>query len=110
MFHIFHYLSLRRRVYNNLEPLPHPDFGKRLLDRFIFVVGFLGPLFALPQIWQIYHYQDADGVSAVSWSAFLFFSIIWLMYGLVHNEKPLIVSNILWILFNFLIVLGVIIY
>ncbi|MDP2705676.1 MAG: SemiSWEET family transporter [bacterium] len=110
MFEIFHHFSLRRRVYENLEPLPHPDFGKRFLDRFIFVIGFLGPLFTLPQVWQIYSYKDAQGVSTVSWTAFFFFSIIWLIYGIVHKEKPLIFSNALWIFFNALIVFGTIIY
>lgn len=110
MFGISHHLSLRRRFYKNLEPLPHPEFKKRLFDQFVFWVAFFGPFFTLPQVWEIYSQANASSVSAFSWFAYFLFSIIWLIYGLVHKERPIILANFLGLIFNGLVVIGVILY
>ena len=105
-----HHLHLRKSVYNNLEPYPHPNPQKRFLDRLIFVVGALNPLFTLPQIYKIYSSHAAAGVSAVSWSAYFIFSIVWFIYGIVHKEKAIMFTYALWIIMNALVALGAIIY
>ena len=80
------------------------------LDRFIIVVAVVSPLFILPQVWAVWASKELDGVSMVTWTGFSVFSIFWLVYGVVHKEKPIIFTSFLSALFNFLVVLGVLIY
>lgn len=82
----------------------------RLMDRIIYVVAIVAPLFTLDQLAQIWGTHSAQGVSVVTWGAFAVFSFIWLLYGYVHNDKAIIITNILWVTFEFLVALGAFIY
>lgn len=81
-----------------------------LLDRMIFVVGALGPISASAQVYKIWGEKTAEGVSIVTWLANFLFSIVWLIYGIVHKEKLIIFTHALWMLINGLVALGAIIY
>jgi uncharacterized protein with PQ loop repeat len=80
------------------------------LDRWIFVVGTLGPLSTLPQIWKIWHYQNATGVSAFAWALPALFDLFWIAYGIVHKEKPIAFTYTLWFILNTLIAVGALLY
>ena len=95
-----HHRHIRERIYKNLEPFPHPDTFKRVLDSLVYVAGIVGPLFALPQIYTIYIYKNAAGVSALSWGVFALFNIIWILYGIVHKERVIAVFLMIFIIFN----------
>jgi uncharacterized protein with PQ loop repeat len=110
MNNALHHQHLRKRLYTNLEPFPHPNRGKRVLDRTVYVIGVLGPLSTIPQVYIIFAHHNASGVSALSWSIYFLFSTIWLVYGIVHKEKVLIVTYSLWIVMNALVALGALIY
>ena len=105
-----HHQHLRKRLYRNLEAFPHPNATKRILDKVIFLVGALGPLSTIPQVYVIYATRDASGVSALSWFMYLIFSVIWVIYGVVHREKAIIFTYSLWILMNSLVAYGAILY
>lgn len=82
----------------------------RALDRMVLIIGILGPLFTLPQVWQIWATKDAQGLNIVTWFSWIIFTIFWLIYGLAHREKPIIVNNILWILIHTTAIAGIILY
>jgi hypothetical protein len=105
-----HHQHLRKRLYKNLEPYPHPKFWVRFLDRIIFVVGFLGPAFTIPQLWLIYVDHVAAGVSVLSWSAYAAFNIVWIAYGLVHKERAITFTYSLWFVVNTLVAIGALLY
>ncbi len=105
-----HHLHLRKRFANNLETYPHRDKFKRFIDRLIYITGIAGPFFTLPQVLEIWRDHNAAGVSVPSWISYCIMSIIWLTYGVVHKEKPIIYSQIVWIFFNFAVAVGAIIY
>ena len=107
---VLHHLHLRKRIHQNLEQYPHPDKWKNFLDKLIYLVGVSGPIMTLPQLYKIWIEQNASGVSLVSWSWYLIIAFIWSLYGIVHKEKPIIVTNALWIFIEIFIVLGIIIY
>ncbi len=90
----FHHLHIRKRMYQKHEPYPHPDKLKRMFDKFIYVIVILGPIVNLPQLFKIWVYQNATGVSLVSWAGFSVISMFWLVYGLLHKEKPIILMNV----------------
>lgn len=47
----------------------------------------------LPQIWEIYSKQDAGSVSLISWLSYLTAASFWILYGIVHKEKIIIIIN-----------------
>jgi MtN3 and saliva related transmembrane protein len=95
---------------NSLHHLRQRERPHTRFDRAMFVVGALGPISTFPQIYTIFFHHNASGVSAISWIIYTLLSIVWLIYGLVHKEKVIIFSNILWILMNSLVAIGAIIY
>lgn len=101
---------LRKLVHQRLDPYPHPDKWKRILDRIIFAISIVGPVAAIPQVAQIWVEKTAAGVSITSWMFFVLFSILWLLYGLAHKVTPIIINSAIYIVLNMLVVMGVLIY
>jgi uncharacterized protein with PQ loop repeat len=82
----------------------------RVLDRMVLFISILGPLFTIPQAWQIWATRDAQGLNLITWLAWFVFTIFWLTYGIAHKEKPLIVNNIIWIFIHLTVITGIILY
>jgi uncharacterized protein with PQ loop repeat len=106
----FDHLNLRKRMYENLEPYPHPNHGKRNYDKFMIVVGSLAPLAVLPQVIQLYVHHDASGLSMLTWSLLASINALWAVYGIIHKERPLIIANTGLAILDFLIVAGILLY
>ena len=105
-----HHFHIRKRIHQKHEPYPHPNKWKALMDKIIYAVGIAGPLLTIPQLTKIWVDKNASGVSIVSWSAYLVIGVFWLTYGIMHKEKPIILTYSLWIIINAFIVVGIIIY
>ena len=106
----FHHAHIRKRIYQKHEPYPHPDAWKRFMDRAIYAVGIFGPLMTIPQIYKIWVHKTATGVSLISWSAYVVVALFWLIYGIMHKERPIIMTYICWLIFDLMIVAGVLLY
>ena len=102
-----HHFEKRKRIHEKHEPYPHPDRLKRFIDKAIYVIGFLGFVMTIPQVTKIWIYQNPAGVSLISWTSYLIFAVFWLIYGLVHKNKPIIMTFSLYIVMDILIVAGV---
>lgn len=76
-------------------------------DKFMYFIAFLGPFMIIPQIIQVWMYKQTQGVSLVTWAAFAFISTCWVVYGYIHEEKPIILTNFLLAIANFAVVVGV---
>jgi MtN3 and saliva related transmembrane protein len=105
-----HHLHKRKRVYKKLEKYPHPHKFKRFFDKFIYFIAIGGSLLTIPQVLKIYINHDASSISSTSWIGYLFLAIAWLIYGILHKEKPIIISNILLFILNLFVVIGTILY
>ncbi len=75
------------------------------IDQFVYVAVIAGPLLTLPQLYTIWYEQKTD-VSLISWAAYLVIAVIWLFYGIKHKEKPIIVVQLIWIILDAFIVIG----
>lgn len=107
----FHrHLAIRKRVSKHLEPYPSTHFWKRLLDTLVYTVGILGPLATIPQVYKIYAFEDATGISPLSWILWAVMDIPWILYGLAHREYPLVLTYTLWCVFNSLVFIGALLY
>ena len=80
------------------------------IDKIVYVLAILVPILTLPQLFKIWVNQTAQGVSLTSWATYLIASIVWLIYGVIHKAKPLIIMYILWIIIDLVIVIGIIMY
>lgn len=106
---LFH-ISRRKRGGKALEPYPSPNIWIKLLDKTAIMAGIIGPIMTLPQIWQIYHFQDATGVSALSWGAFAVLDIPFILYGFVHKNTLIQITYVLWLFVNLVVTVGAILY
>ncbi|MDO8576381.1 MAG: PQ-loop domain-containing transporter [bacterium] len=105
-----HHLHIRKRISQSLEPYPARSPWMRLLDKAIFGAGVIGPIFSIPQIVLIYSSQDATGISAVSWFGWAALDIVWILYGLVHKEPPIVMTYTFWFIINLTVAFGAILY
>ena len=105
-----HHFHLRKRIFQNLERFPHPDKFKRFYDKLIYFVVFLGPILNLPQLIKIIIIKDASGLSILSWLGFSSLSLIWMGYGILHEDKPIIYANIGLFSIQILIIIGIFLY
>ena len=104
-----HHISIRKRIFKNLETYPHPEKGKRLFDEFIYVVSIVGPFVILPQVIEIWVNKNIQGVSVVTWGLSGVISSFWFVYGVLHKEKPIMFANALGCILSFLVVLGILV-
>lgn len=106
-----HYLGLRHK-YERRQAVKKPRQTPYLifLDKLTFVVGVIGPFTVLPQIYSIFSTQSANGVSLVTWALIFIVTFPWILYGLAHKDKSIIVSFTLWEVMNLAVVIGVLLY
>lgn len=83
---------------------------KKYLDKLGIVFVALGSLLVLPQLVQIYSTQSAEDFSAVTYFGFVGIGFFWLWYGLEKNVKPIVYGSIVKIIFNIVIICGIILY
>ncbi len=95
-FHLQKYLRKKRQI--------------TAVDRMMAVAAIIHPLTALPQVYKIYSTHNVTGISLWTWLGFMVLGTIFLLYGIVHKIKPFIMTQLLWFVIDFMIVIGVIIY
>ncbi|HEV2413100.1 MAG TPA: SemiSWEET family transporter [Candidatus Saccharimonadales bacterium] len=106
-----HYLGLRHKSehQHQLDRPPKSDYLV-FLDKLTFVVGIIGPFTVLPQIYSIFSTKSASGVSLTTWLLIFIVTFPWILYGVAHKDKSIIVSFILWEVVNLTVVTGVVMY
>lgn len=77
-----------------------------LIDILVYIAIIVSPALTLPQVYSIW-VEGQKGVSLISWEAYLIAAIIWLLYGLKHQDKPIIVVQTIWIILDTMIIIGV---
>jgi uncharacterized protein with PQ loop repeat len=106
-----HYLGMRHKYERKQGLKPQRKSGYIVfLDKLTFVVGVIGPFTVLPQIYSIFSTHSADGVSLVTWGLMFIVTFPWILYGVAHKEKSIIVSFTLWEVVNLTVVAGVLLY
>lgn len=101
-----YHLHRRKRASLGLEEYPHPDPLVRRLDDILLVAAIGGPLMNIPQIIKIFSAKNASGVSGLSFLLFAVFNIPWIVYGIIHKEKTIVLANTLWLVTNLAVLAG----
>ncbi len=90
-----------------LEPLEKDR--SVFIAKLVYVAAFVGPLTIIPQVAEIWFVdRSAQGVSLMTWLSFSLLSLIWLSYGLSRRDRPLVISNLLWLIGELIVVVGAI--
>lgn len=96
-----HHLHRRRRAGGpKLSPFDYLMYG----------VGIVQPLALLPQVLAIYVDGTKEGVSLTTWLLLTLFNTLWAIYGYRHRVIPILIANMLLMILDVTIVLGVLYY
>jgi uncharacterized protein with PQ loop repeat len=100
--------SLRRKELRSTDTRP----GRLVLgiDALAYIVSVLSLLFTADQVRIIWVDHDAGGVSFLSWTFYTISAFVWFVYGILHKDKVLMITNFLWAAFALAIVIGVVVY
>ena len=79
--------------------------AKEPIDNLIYIAVILGPIMTVPQLYSIWVMKQ-NGVSIISWVAYLIIACLWLFYGLRHKSMPIILVQMLWIIIDAAIIIG----
>lgn len=82
----------------------------RIFDKSMYIIAVGAPLMTLPQFLQVWEKHHVQGVSLTTWCAYALFSGMWAIYGLLHKDKIIFLSNIPMLLLDSAIVIGVLLY
>lgn len=106
-----HYLGLRHKRERRVGLRKHtPTKYTQFLDKLTFIMGVIGPFTVLPQIHTIFANHSAAGVSLATWALIFIVTFPWILYGVAHKDKSIIVSFTLWEVVNLAVVIGVLMY
>jgi len=113
LYHITRRLRLhgkRKKLKKQYEPYPHHHRGKAVVDHAVYAIGILSPMLSAQQSYQIHSTKDASGISVLLFGGNALFAIIWITYGIMHKEKPLLVMYSLLFVVNLSIAVGAMMY
>jgi len=105
-----HISRRRKKLPDGKEPFERISVLKTALDIIMYPIAIASPLALVPQVWYLYSSQNASSLSLTTWVTLATLNLVWLFYGFVHREKPIIIANIMFGSFHFLIALGIVLY
>jgi len=109
MYNPLNHFSHRKRS-KKLYSYPSKDPRVALLDSIVLFFGIVGPLANVFQAFKIFTEQTAAGLSLFAWSFFVLVNLVWIVYAIVHKERLILISYIMWLLTNLLVVIGILMY
>ncbi len=106
----FLHQNIRKRISQKFESYPHPEKLKNIVDKVVYATALIIPIVTIPQAYQIFILKNSTGVSAFSWICYALANIVWTIYGIIHDEKPIIISNVANFVINVIVVIETFIY
>ncbi len=83
---------------------------KKEIDLLCYFGSVFMPLTALPQIHLLYTSKNAGGLSLAMWILYGLGVIPFLLFGVMHKEKQLVILNLLWLVVDITMITGILIY
>jgi uncharacterized protein with PQ loop repeat len=109
--HSLQHIHLRKhKTKNHIHPYPSKKPLIKILDLLIYTGSLILPIMTIPQIYEIWVKRNAAGVSSATWLAYTSGSALWLVYGVVHREKPIFIANTIMVIVQFIVLIGSLIY
>ena len=64
----------------------------------------------IPQVLEIWVNRSADGVSSISWGYYVFYSLSFMGYGILHKEFPIIFNYSIATILYAMVLVGSLVY
>lgn len=101
-------MARRQKKVRRIKGLPtRASVLKDALDILIYPIAIGAPLALLPQVIKLYTSHDANGLALSTWLILGLFNLVWLWYGMVHKERPIVTTNVMLAVMNFAVVFGI---
>jgi len=88
----------------------HANVLIRLLDKAIYALSILGPLATIPQVLEVWIHKNTSGVSMISWFLLSLIAVTWIIYGVIHRDRAIVLNNGMWVIMDLSVAFGVLIY
>jgi uncharacterized protein with PQ loop repeat len=69
-------------------------------------VAILTLCMSIPQIWDVWINQNVQGIAPLTWFSWMIGNVFWIIYGKLHNDKPIFYLYLGWFLVNSLVFVG----
>jgi len=102
--------ELKKIWYKEIKEHKKNNKFKKIMNKMIYGIALIWPVLTLPQVWMVRVQKNASWLSLFTWTAYVVSPTLWLIYGVLHKEKAIIFSNILWITVDIAVLIGAIIY
>jgi len=79
------------------------------LNKAVMAVAIVEPLTTLPQIINVFTKSNVAAISVLTWALYALFEVICVIYGLTIKNRPIVITNTLWILMDLAVVVGVLV-
>lgn len=76
----------------------------------VLIASVIYPLTTIPQIIEIFNNKSSTNISVSTYALYLFFTIIFLVYGIKEKLVPIIVLQSLWLVMYGVVTIGIILY
>ena len=97
-------------IHEKHEKCSHSDKLRKIVDKIILAIAIVGPISHIPQLIKIWYYKNATGVSVISWSAFSIMSFFWLIYGILHKDRPIVIMFSILTVVQAMVAIGAVLY
>jgi uncharacterized protein with PQ loop repeat len=84
--------------------------SKSVLDRLLGGMSVFTMLMTVPQVLTIWVGHQANGVSVISWSAYLLSAILWFWYGMQKKDKNIYLPCVGWVGLDAAVIVGAAVY
>jgi uncharacterized protein with PQ loop repeat len=85
---------IRKSKYIKISKKEYKDYllynWRVRFDKVIVVLGLVNVVATIPQITQVWHAKNSDGVSIVAWSYYVMYTAVLLVYAVSIKSKPMI--------------------
>lgn len=107
---LHHFLHTYSDVNKDATEIEQNPTFRKFVNRGVYAASVLGIASVLPQILKIWVDRETNGVSITTWIGFTIGSFFWLFYGIIHKQKPIILTNMLGIFANLSIIVGMLLF
>jgi uncharacterized protein with PQ loop repeat len=103
-------MSLHSLIRHRNHTEKHDSKLRKFVDEAIYVFAILGPAASIPQVYNAIILKEIEGLSLFTWFSWNLISCFWLIYGILHKDKPIIISSTLWILTQSIVIIAILLY
>ena len=79
------------------------------LEKILPILSVFTMVMTVPQVWAIWTADATEGVSLLSWSAYLLAACLWFVHGLRKRDRTIYPACIGWIILNAAVVAGILV-